>query len=653
MASVVFMIRIPYEEGPVTSGSDGEQQPGSSGRIGKQGSSQQTDDNGRLQSKYGINSDNNGNKTYQLSFKHENKAELSDKTDTAYRSSDDMEHLTGLLNIAETLQNELESLKVQDAFWTVTKNKQFHHVVFLEETGARVEKILEKLTHVGIRMRPNTSVSIIPTSVHIQPVNVARRTSSKGDSVQNSGDEAQALLIVKEESPKDQFKKSIKSRLTVEQVVEVIKIEARLTFDFVMFTVLASLIAAVGLAEDNAVVLVASILVSPLMGPILGGTFGTVIKNKNLRNTGLKTELCGLFFSVVVGFVFGCICGPLGVNGASWDNTKGIWPTQEMSSRGMTRGLWVGVCIALPSGAGVALSVLGGNTRPLVGVAISASLLSPAVNSGMLWAYSFIAAINPPELLDSGEFNTSTSKCPPLKDNRYMPTYSCDMGTESAILAIISLVLTVENIICIFITATVVLKIKEVSSKASSSNATQTFWTKDIKVAREAYETFKGNKAENLLKEWKKVQKGAKGGSRDSLQSNEELVDMVEEIENTEEFQTLIRRSSSGAQYLNKVSRNLKRLVSRDDLDNIADKEAMIVQNQLRNLQTYYSLHPTDKSHQLHVSKIFSEPEDKPKKSVREFHVVETENPHHTSVVRVQPPTDDSNTYSVTTETGM
>ena len=47
----------------------------------------------------------------------------------------------------------------------------------------------------------------------------------------------------------------------------------------------------------------------------------------------------------------------------------------------MTRGLWVGVLIALPSGAGVALSVLGGNIRSLVGVAISASLLAPAVNS--------------------------------------------------------------------------------------------------------------------------------------------------------------------------------------------------------------------------------------------------------------------------------
>ena len=37
------------------------------------------------------------------------------------------------------------------------------------------------------------------------------------------------------------------------------------------------------------------------------------------------------------------------------------FPTSEMLSRAELRSLWVGVLIAVPSGAGVALSVLGGN----------------------------------------------------------------------------------------------------------------------------------------------------------------------------------------------------------------------------------------------------------------------------------------------------
>lgn len=44
-----------------------------------------------------------------------------------------------------------------------------------------------------------------------------------------------------------------------------------------------------------------------------------------------------------------------------------------------------GLAIAIPSGLGVALSIAGDNSGGLVGVAISASLLPPAVNTGMCW----------------------------------------------------------------------------------------------------------------------------------------------------------------------------------------------------------------------------------------------------------------------------
>ena len=80
------------------------------------------------------------------------------------------------------------------------------------------------------------------------------------------------------------------------------------------------------------------------------------------------------------------------------------------------------------------------------------------------------------------------------------------------------------------------------------------------------------------------------------------------------------------------------------------------LENQLRNLQTYYTTqHLREKQHQPHVSTIFPDQETipEPKKNVREFHVVETERPHHTSVVRVQAPTEESNTYSVKTESGV
>ena len=90
----------------------------------------------------------------------------------------------------------------------------------------------------------------------------------------------------------------------------------------------------------------------------------------------------------------------------------------------------------------------------------------------------------------------------------------------------------------------------------------------------------------------------------------------------------------------------------------MADKEATILQNQprLRDMQTYYTAQQRMKiGKQPHISTIFSqpgpEPETKRKKCVREFHVSETENPFNTSVVRVSRSSEESDEFSVTTDT--
>ena len=72
-------------------------------------------------------------------------------------------------------------------------------------------------------------------------------------------------------------------------------------------------------------------------------------------------------------------------------------------------------------------------------------------------------------------------------------------------------------------------------------------------------------------------------------------------------------------------------MASRDHLD-INNKET-ISSEELKNIQT-----SNDK------------PANERKTSVREFHVFPTNNPHLERVVRVQSPTAESDTYSVTTE---
>lgn len=133
--------------------------------------------------------------------------------------------------------------------------------------------------------------------------------------------------------------------------------------------------------------IVASMLVSPMMGPILGFTFGTVVRDRDLFCGGLKAELVGVGLTLGVGVVLGFVLSPL----CNFYD----WPTNEMLSRGQAVNLLVGLAFAIPSGAGVALSVTGGGGNSLVGVAIAASLLPPVVNTGMCLAFCMVARSYP------------------------------------------------------------------------------------------------------------------------------------------------------------------------------------------------------------------------------------------------------------------
>ena len=163
------------------------------------------------------------------------------------------------------------------------------------------------------------------------------------------------------------------------------------------------------------------------MGPILAITFGITTFQKDLIFIGLRTEIISLLLCILMGAIVAC--------GMHLFGAPQIfkWPTDEMGSRGEWTGILVSIFIALPSGVGVALSVLGNNTSSLVGVAISASLLPPAVNTGMCIAYYFIS-------LDDPELSTE------------------ELGEIGGI----SFLLTLINIIIIVCMALLIFKIKEV-----------------------------------------------------------------------------------------------------------------------------------------------------------------------------------------------
>ncbi|XP_046994912.1 uncharacterized protein LOC124606868 [Schistocerca americana] len=368
------------------------------------------------------------------------------------------------LRMQKVVEDLIETKHIYTCAWSECQGGNYKQATFTLEPGDKCDDILNELSEWGIGSRHHSSVSVIPCSLHW----TVDDPSSNGPNPSGAKESKEDI------STWNRLVASVKARITVAEVVEGVKSDALLTFDFLVLLIIAGLIAALGLIENSTGILVASMLISPLMGPIMAGTVGTIIKDKELMKMGILNEIFGLLICLLEGFICGIVVGLVAEHFA-----LNRWPTVEMVTRGELHSVWVGMVIALLSGAGVAISVLGDNIASLVGVAISASLLPPAVNAGLLWALTCI--------------HSSYGSVPQVK----MPhTYADHPVTELGIMGAISLCLTFVNIVCIFASAIVVLRLKAVAP--STSAAQRKFWTHDVKLAQEYDRTNYGDEAKAL-----------------------------------------------------------------------------------------------------------------------------------------------------------
>eukprot|EP01090_Pellita_catalonica_P003653 TRINITY_DN13309_c0_g1_i1.p1 TRINITY_DN13309_c0_g1~~TRINITY_DN13309_c0_g1_i1.p1 ORF type:complete len:412 (-),score=65.43 TRINITY_DN13309_c0_g1_i1:38-1273(-) len=181
-------------------------------------------------------------------------------------------------------------------------------------------------------------------------------------------------------------------RMTIEEIHESIDAQNHLTFNYLIFVITAALISTVGLATNSPATVVASMLLSPLMGPIMAITFGTAIRDWAMTKKGIRNEFTGFLLTFLVGLIWGFVTAFF----------PDMWDTNQQTERGTVWSVVGGVGIAIPSGLAVAVATTGGGISALVGVAISAALLPPISNCGMYLAYalaeylavSFFSSIN-------------------------------------------------------------------------------------------------------------------------------------------------------------------------------------------------------------------------------------------------------------------
>jgi uncharacterized membrane protein len=180
--------------------------------------------------------------------------------------------------------------------------------------------------------------------------------------------------------PLKSFQHFKKARKTTEEMYNEISNNSTMNINTWMNLIGASTMAAGGLTTNVLVFTVAAMLVSPIMGPIMGMVMGYRVADFNLFRTGFMNESKMALTTYVVGCFYGTLLGDVGKTYK--------WPNSQMMDEGMAFNLIISIIVSAAAGMvlGISMTAAGGNA--LVGTAISAGLLPPLVNAGMLHAYA-------------------------------------------------------------------------------------------------------------------------------------------------------------------------------------------------------------------------------------------------------------------------
>lgn len=159
-------------------------------------------------------------------------------------------------------------------------------------------------------------------------------------------------------------------RISLEEMEQTVSSLSKLDFNYIVWTVLSSILAGMGLINNDNVTLIASMIVAPMMGPIVAIAFGAMTSNQKVLKQGFFAELSGMGVSIFIGFIIGLIYG--------FTQNE---PSAFIISRGQPS--IINLIIAIASGLAAGLCFVSGTSLALVGVAAAAALLPVTVNLGI------------------------------------------------------------------------------------------------------------------------------------------------------------------------------------------------------------------------------------------------------------------------------
>ena len=171
----------------------------------------------------------------------------------------------------------------------------------------------------------------------------------------------------------EQEEKEAKATQARESLYKEVQKNARLDMNYLVLVMLSTIVAAIGLIENNVAVVIGAMVIAPLLGPNLAFGLGTALGDLSLMNNSLKTLFAGVLLAVTVSVIMGI-----------------VWPFPLTSPEliGRTDAGLDSIALAFASGAAAALSLSTGLPSVLVGVMVAVALLPPAATFGLMLGHA-------------------------------------------------------------------------------------------------------------------------------------------------------------------------------------------------------------------------------------------------------------------------
>ncbi|MFC7048145.1 TIGR00341 family protein [Emcibacter nanhaiensis] len=144
---------------------------------------------------------------------------------------------------------------------------------------------------------------------------------------------------------------------------------AELSNSFMLLVVFSTIVAGIGLIENNVAVVIGAMVIAPLLGPNLALALSTALGDLDLMGRSIRTMVTGFAIALALSICLGYFwTGPL--------------DSQELLSR--TEVGFDSIALALVSGAAAVLSLASGISSVLVGVMVAVALLPPGATMGIM-----------------------------------------------------------------------------------------------------------------------------------------------------------------------------------------------------------------------------------------------------------------------------